>query len=72
MEDLINVGAYVKGSSINVDKALVIYPDLMNLLRQDQNIGTSLTLDELFDQMVEMAKKAEDAVHPITPEANAS
>ncbi|MBP5296091.1 MAG: FliI/YscN family ATPase [Bacteriovoracaceae bacterium] len=72
MEDLINVGAYVKGSSPNVDKALVIYPDLMNLLRQDQNIGTSLSLDELFDQMVEMAKKAEDAVNPPATEAKAS
>jgi len=71
MEDLINVGAYVRGSSINVDKALAIYPDLLNLLRQDQNLGTSLSLDELFDQMVELAKKAEDATRPAPAEGKA-
>jgi len=61
-EDLINVGAYSQGSNLKVDKAIVIYNELINLLRQDVEQATSI--DELFDQMVELARKAEIAVNP--------
>ena len=60
-EDLINVGAYVKGSNGRVDKAIKIYDDLCNLLKQDQELSESLSMDELFDKMVEIARKAETA-----------
>ncbi len=59
MEDLINVGAYAKGSNPKVDKALLIYDDLMNLLRQEQMSHTAMSIDAVYDQMVEIARKAE-------------
>jgi flagellar biosynthesis/type III secretory pathway ATPase len=45
-----------------VDKAIVIYEDLINLLRQQ--IEESFTIDELFDRMLEIARKAEKATDP--------
>ena len=64
MEDLINVGAYAKGSNVKVDKALVIYDDLMNLLRQEQGMSEPMSIEVLYDLMVEIARKAEKAVNP--------
>lgn len=58
-EDLINVGAYAKGSNPKVDKAMLIYDDLMNLLKQTQGMTEFLTIETLFDRMVEIARKAE-------------
>jgi len=63
-EDLITVGAYARGSNPKVDKALVIYDDLMNLLRQEQGMAQYLKIDELYDRMVELARKAELHVNP--------
>ena len=59
-EDLINVGAYAKGSNPKVDKAMLIYDDLMTLLKQTQGMTEFLTIDALFDRMVEIARKAEN------------
>jgi flagellum-specific ATP synthase len=59
-EDLINVGAYAKGSNPKVDKALIIYDDLMNLMRQSQGMTEFLSIDVLYDRMVEIARKAEN------------
>jgi flagellum-specific ATP synthase len=56
-EDLITVGAYTRGSNPKVDKAISIYDDLTNLLRQQ--IEESATIEELFDRMLEIARKAE-------------
>lgn len=56
-EDLITVGAYARGSNAKVDKAIMIYDDLTNLLRQQ--VEESYTIDELFDRMLEIARKAE-------------
>ncbi len=61
-EDLINVGAYAKGSNPKVDKAITIYSDLMNLLRQEKDMSESLNIEDLFDQMVELARTAEKSV----------
>lgn len=58
-EDLITVGAYARGSNAKVDKAIVIYDDLVSLLRQQ--IEDSFTIDELFDRMLEIARKAENS-----------
>jgi flagellum-specific ATP synthase len=63
-EDLINVGAYVRGSNSKVDKALVIYDELMELLRQMQDSGDAMKIEELYDQMVNIARKAEASVNP--------
>jgi flagellum-specific ATP synthase len=59
-EDLINVGAYAKGSNPKVDKALLIYDDLMNLMKQNQGMTEYLSIDTLYDRMVEIARKAEN------------
>lgn len=59
-EDLINVGAYAKGSNPKVDKALLIYDDLMALLQQNQGMTEYLSIETLYDRMVEIARKAEN------------
>ena len=64
-EDLINVGAYAKGSNPKVDKAITIYDDITNLLKQLQGMSTSYTIEQLFDQMVEIARKAENSIQDI-------
>jgi flagellum-specific ATP synthase len=61
-EDLISVGAYARGSNPKVDKAIVIYDDIINLLRQQ--VDESTTIEELFDRMLEIARKAESAMDP--------
>jgi len=59
-EDLINVGAYAKGSNPKVDKAILIYEDLMNLLKQNHGMTEYLSIETLYDRMVEIARKAEN------------
>jgi len=59
-EDLISVGAYAKGSNPKVDKALLIYDDIMNLMKQSQGMSDFLTIETLYDRMVEIARKAEN------------
>lgn len=61
-EDLINVGAYAKGSNPKVDKAMAIYDELMSLLKQEQGMHESYTIEELYDYMVELARKAERSI----------
>lgn len=61
-EDLITVGAYSRGSNPKIDKAIAIYDDLTNLLRQQ--VEESFTIDEVFDRMLDIARKAETAVDP--------
>lgn len=61
-EDLITVGAYSRGSNPKIDKAIAIYDDLTNLLRQQVDDASSI--DELFDRMLDIARKAEAAVDP--------
>lgn len=63
-EDLINVGAYVKGTNEKVDKALVINDQLLDLLRQEQGLAEHLSIEALYDRMVELAKAAERAINP--------
>ena len=63
-EDLINVGAYVSGSSERVDKAIVVIDQINELLKQDLDFGDHLSNEELFDKMVEIARTAENSLHP--------
>lgn len=62
-EDLINVGAYARGSNPKVDKALAIYDSLMGLLKQEQGLSEHFRIEELYDRMVELAREAENAVN---------
>lgn len=61
-EDLINVGAYAKGTNPKVDKAIAINDELTELLRQ--RVEDAGSLDEVFDRMVDIARRAEAAVDP--------
>lgn len=56
-EDLINVGAYAPGTNDKVDKALIVYGDLINLLQQ--RVEDASTIDDIYDRMVEIARKGE-------------
>ena len=58
-EDLINVGAYARGSNPKVDKAILIHDDLMDLMRQVQGMSEFYKIDELYDRLVQIARKAE-------------
>lgn len=58
-EDLINVGAYARGSNPKVDKAMLIYEDLMGLMKQNQGMTEFLPIETLYDRMVDIARKAE-------------
>lgn len=48
-EDLISIGAYVKGSNADIDEAVAKYPQLMELLAQatDERCNLSETLEQL-------------------------
>jgi flagellum-specific ATP synthase len=61
-EDLINVGAYAKGTNPKVDKAIAIYPDFIELLRQDMDETSDIS--NVFESMVEIARKAEMSINP--------
>jgi flagellum-specific ATP synthase len=61
-EDLINVGAYVSGTNPVVDKAVVIIDELHSFLKQE--IDSKVTLEEAYDRMVSIAKKAESSINP--------
>jgi len=61
-EDLINIGAYVKGVNIKLDKAIVIKDDLEALLKQD--VGETCDLEMIYDAMVAIARKAEKIINP--------
>jgi flagellum-specific ATP synthase len=58
-EDLINVGAYARGSNVKIDKAIAIYDDLMSLMKQEQDLSEFYSIEELYDRIVELARKAE-------------
>lgn len=61
-EDLINVGAYARGTNPKVDKAIVVYNDLINLLRQ--RVDEASNIDDVYDRMVDIARKGEIEVDP--------
>lgn len=60
-EDLINVGAYAKGMNAKVDKAILIQDDIMALLKQFHGMSENLSIPELYDKMVQLARKAEES-----------
>ncbi|MDH4467612.1 MAG: FliI/YscN family ATPase [Bacteriovoracaceae bacterium] len=61
-EDLINLGAYVKGANIKLDKAVAIKDDMDKFLKQDYDEKSDY--ESLFDLMVEIARKGERSVNP--------
>lgn len=49
-EDLINIGAYKKGSSAKIDQAIRLYPGIISFLKQgvDEKISLQESVDKLF------------------------
>jgi flagellum-specific ATP synthase len=60
--DLINVGAYVKGSSAKVDLAVQLVDSFMALMKQDVDLYQSYSISELFEKLEVILNKAENAV----------
>jgi flagellum-specific ATP synthase len=60
--DLINVGAYVKGSNPKVDMAIFLYEKFMNLMKQDVDFYQSFTIAELYGKLENLLFEAESAV----------
>jgi flagellar biosynthesis/type III secretory pathway ATPase len=58
-EDLIQLGAYVSGSNVELDKSIQLRPELIDFLRQDHL--SSAPLPETLDRLVALAKKLEIA-----------
>lgn len=52
-EDLINIGAYKKGSSKQIDEAIRLYPDIISFLKQETNEKASFhdSLNALYELM---------------------
>lgn len=61
-EDLINVGAYAPGTNPKVDKAIVVYNDLIEMLKQ--RVEDSTSIDDLYEKMIDVARKGETQVAP--------
>lgn len=57
-EDLINIGAYKRGSSKEIDQAIDFYPHILSFLKQktDEKISIDQSIDELI-QLVETGDK---------------
>ena len=55
-EDLIQIGAYAKGSSKEVDDAVQAMPAIRNFLQQDSNLEAEF--DDSFAQLLELPRKA--------------
>lgn len=61
-EDLINMGAYVPGANARVDKSIAIIDDLKTFLKQ--SLDDEYDPDDVFDHMVDIARKAEQSINP--------
>lgn len=56
-EDLINIGAYKRGASKEIDEAILAYPTIINFLKQETN--DHFTIQESIDSMIDLMKIGE-------------
>ncbi|MGM7635841.1 flagellar protein export ATPase FliI [Bacillus sp. Hm123] len=56
-EDLINIGAYKKGSSAEIDRAIDYYPKILSFLKQQTE--EKVTLDNSIQSLIQLAEKGE-------------
>ncbi|QED47542.1 flagellar protein export ATPase FliI [Cytobacillus dafuensis] len=56
-EDLINIGAYKRGSSIDIDEAIRLYPNIISFLKQGTH--EKVTFDEAVQQLFDLVGKGE-------------
>ena len=59
-EDLVTMGAYTKGPNEKLDKSLLVYNDILNFLKQERDYREQFSLEELYERMVEIARKSEN------------
>lgn len=59
IEDLVNIGAYVRGTSLEYDLAVEWRPKVVDFLRQDSN--ESCPLEESWRRLIELASAIESA-----------
>ncbi len=64
--DLINVGAYQKGSDPMIDQAITMQPVMKNFLRQDMNHPVSF--NDSYAQLVESIQRSDEVVEKPSPE----
>ncbi len=60
VEDMVNIGAYAKGSNAEIDEAIAAMPDINAFLRQD--VGDPQFLEQCMQQMRELAQVGQPAV----------
>ena len=58
-EDLINVGAYAKGSNVEIDKSIFVHAQVMNLMKQEQGMSEFYDIKTLYEYLVEIIRTAE-------------
>jgi flagellum-specific ATP synthase len=54
-EDLINIGAYKKGSSAEIDEAIMRYPQILNFLKQGTN--EKVSINESVQSLLQLVRK---------------
>lgn len=56
-EDLISLGAYVKGSNLKIDQSIAVHDRIIDFIRQNSKV--SVSLNDTFAQMVGICRAAE-------------
>ncbi|MBL1261589.1 MAG: flagellar protein export ATPase FliI [Thiotrichaceae bacterium] len=64
-KDLINVGAYTKGSDPEIDEAIEFYPYLRDFLQQ--NVSESVNLQSGMQQLTALLNRPMAAANPVMP-----
>ena len=65
VEDMVNIGAYSKGSNPDIDAALDLIKPIRGYLQQD--VGTGATLEQSFQGLDEMLNNGADAKQQVKP-----
>ncbi len=60
VEDMVNIGAYAKGSNAEIDEAIAVMPAINAFLCQD--VGDPQFLEQCMQQMRELAQAGQPAV----------
>ena len=53
-EDLINIGAYKKGSSAEIDEAIRLYPEIIKFIKQSTH--EKVTFHQSVQQLIQLLK----------------
>ncbi|WP_141431177.1 flagellar protein export ATPase FliI [Bacillus sp. 03113] len=56
-EDLIQIGAYKKGTSFEIDKAIQLYPKILSFLKQDTD--ENMSIEESVNQLMNLIKSGD-------------